>query len=163
MTHGDFDHTGNAAHVRAAFGGKVAMHPDDARMAEVGDMFANRERSNLLLRVLVPRLIGFGKSEQFVPDVLLEDRSALSGYGLAAEVVWIPGHSKGSIGILTDDGDLFCGDLFDNTKSPALNSIIDERDTALRSAAKLRTMNLKTVYPGHGKPFSMDQLPPGAA
>lgn len=116
LTHGDFDHTGNAAHVRAAFGGKIAMHPDDARMAEAGDMFVNREKSNFLLRALIPRLIGFGKSELFIPDALLEDGSALSEYGLEAGVIWIPGHSKGSIGILTAGGHFFCGDLFDNTK-----------------------------------------------
>jgi glyoxylase-like metal-dependent hydrolase (beta-lactamase superfamily II) len=158
LTHGDFDHIGNAAYVRAVFGGKLAMHADDARMAEVGDMFAGREKSNFLLRTLVPKVIGFGKSERFVPDLLLEDGSGLSDYGLEAEVISIPGHSKGSIGILTADGHFFCGDLFENTKKPALGSIVDDRESVVRSAARLKSFSIATVYPGHGKPFSMDEL-----
>ena len=134
------------------------MHADDARVAEVGDMFVNRSQSSFILRALVPRLFGFGKSERFTPDVLIEDGFDLSEYGLEARAITIPGHSKGSIGILTADGDFFCGDLFDNTKKPALNSLIDDRNTAIRSAAKLSSLRIRTVYPGHGKPFSMDQL-----
>jgi len=158
LTHGDFDHTGNAAYMRTTFGGKIAMHADDARMAEVGDMFVNRKRSNFILRVAIPRLIGFGKSEQFTPDVLLEDGSSLSEYGLEATVIWLPGHSKGSVGILTADGHFFCGDLFDNIRKPALGSIMDDHGAANWSAARLGTLKIGPVYPGHGKPFSMGQL-----
>ena len=158
LTHGDLDHIGNAAHLRAAFGSRIAMHADDARIAETGDMFVNRSKSSFILSALVPKLMGFGKSERFTPDVLIEDGFALSEYGLEARAITIPGHSKGSIGILTAAGDLFCGDLFDNTDKPALNSLIDDRDAAIRSAARLGPLGIRTVYPGHGKPFSMDQL-----
>jgi hydroxyacylglutathione hydrolase len=158
LTHGDFDHIGNAACLRAAFGSRIAMHGDDACVAEAGDMFVNRKKSNIVLRALIPRLIGFDKSRRFTPDVLLKDGSTLSEYSLEARAIWIPGHSPGSIGILTADGCLFCGDLFDNTKEPALNSLIDDHATAIRSAATLRALEIGMVYPGHGKPFSMDQL-----
>ena len=158
LTHGDFDHTGNAVAVRHAFGGRIAMHPADARMAESGDMFANRKKGNVVLRALVPKLIGFGKSEQFVPDALLEDGSSLSAYGLEAMVISIPGHSQGSIGVLTAGGDFFCGDLFDNTKKPGFTSLIDDREAANQSAGKLATLKIGTVYPGHGKSFSMSEL-----
>ena len=161
LTHGDFDHIGNAAHLRTAFGSRIAMHTEDARVAEVGDMFVNRKKSNFILRALVPRLIGFGKSERFTPDALIGEDYALSPYGLEARAIMIPGHSKGSIGILTADGHFFCGDLFDNTKKPALNSLIDDRDAAIRSAAKVRSLSIRTVYPGHGEPFSMDRLSEG--
>ena len=49
--------------------------------------------------------------EPFEPDVLLEDGQDLSSYGLDARVVLLPGHSRGSIGILTGDGSLFCGEI----------------------------------------------------
>jgi glyoxylase-like metal-dependent hydrolase (beta-lactamase superfamily II) len=134
------------------------MHSGDARMAETGDMFANRQKSNSLLRALIPWLIGFGSSERFTPDTLLEDGASLHDYGLEAEVIWTPGHSRGSIGILTGDGRFFCGDLLVSTKRPAVNSLIDDPEAIRRSIEKLRTLKIETVYPGHGKPFSMDQL-----
>jgi glyoxylase-like metal-dependent hydrolase (beta-lactamase superfamily II) len=39
LTHGDFDHTGNAAYLRNKFDTKIAMHVDDLGMVEHGDMF----------------------------------------------------------------------------------------------------------------------------
>jgi hydroxyacylglutathione hydrolase len=93
----------------------------------------------------------------------LSDGVALSSYGLEATVILIPGHSKGAIGILTTERDFFCGDLFDNTKQPALGSLIDDRQAALHSAGELSSLGIRTVYPGHGKPFAMEQFFKGAA
>lgn len=134
------------------------MHADDARAGEDGDMFAGRGKSSRSLGAAIPRLIGFGAAERFTPDVLLEDGRSLADYGLAATVVRIPGHSRGSLGILTTDGHFFCGDLLDNTRRPALTSLIDDREAAERSVAKLRTLPIHMVFPGHGEPFSMDRL-----
>lgn len=155
LTHGDFDHTGNAAHLRCKFGTTIAMHRDDSGMAEYGDMFYGRRRRNRLIRTIAPMLFGFGKSERLQPDFYVEDGYDLSGHGLDAKIISIPGHSKGSIGILTAGHDLFCGDLLINRDKPVLNSIIDDPVAANASIEKLKTLGVNTVYPGHGKPFPM--------
>jgi glyoxylase-like metal-dependent hydrolase (beta-lactamase superfamily II) len=77
-------------------------------------------------------------------------------YGFDAQVLSIPGHSKGSIGILTASGDLFCGDLLENATEPATNSIMDDVAACAASLKKLQGFDIDTVYPGHGKPFAMD-------
>jgi glyoxylase-like metal-dependent hydrolase (beta-lactamase superfamily II) len=158
LTHGDFDHIGNAAYLRSAFGARIAMHRDDSGMAERGDMFVNRKKPNILIRALLPTFTGFGTSERFTPDVLLDDGYDLSQHGLEARVICLPGHSKGSIGILTASGELFCGDLFENTKGPTLNSLTDDFTAANASVAKLEALKIGTVYPGHGRPFAMELL-----
>lgn len=157
ITHGDFDHTGNAAYLREKFDTKIAMHYGDLGMAEQGDMFWNRN-SNFLIKKIVPIIFRFGKSERFKPDLYIEDGDNLSEYGFDAKVIYIPGHSKGSIGILTAAGDLFCGDLFINTKKPVINSIMDDKEAANISMKKLESLNINTVYSGHGNSFSMDIL-----
>lgn len=158
LTHGDFDHIGNAAYLRSAFGARIAMHRDDSGMAERGDMFVNRKKPNVLIRTLVPIFTGFGASERFTPDVLLDDEYDLSQHGLEARVICLPGHSKGSVGILTTSGALFCGDLFENTKGPTLNSLMDDSTAANVSVAHLEGLKIRMVYPGHGQPFAMEQL-----
>lgn len=158
LTHGDFDHTCNAAHLRAKFGGKIGMHADDSGMAQHGDMFWNRKTGNALVGMLAAALFRFGKANRFEPDLLFEDGGALTAYGLIASVVTLPGHSKGSLGVLTADGDLFCGDLFENPAQPVLNSIIDDPAAAQASVEKLKGLAVQTVYPGHGKPFAFDAL-----
>jgi hydroxyacylglutathione hydrolase len=156
ITHGDFDHTGNCAFLREKFGTKIAMHPDDSGMVERGDMFSNRQSGNILIRMMTPLLFRFGKSERFVPDLYVEEGYDLSSFGWDAKVLSIPGHSKGSIGILTANGDLFCGDLLASTDGPALNSIMDDLAAAKASVDKLRNLEIGTVYPGHGDPFAME-------
>ena len=42
LTHGDFDHTGNAAYLAKTFDVEIAMHAGDWGMAQRGDMFAGR-------------------------------------------------------------------------------------------------------------------------
>ncbi len=158
LTHGDFDHTGNADYLRTAFGGKIAMHPGDLGMAEQGDMFFNRKQPNILIRTLVPLLTGFGKSQRFSPDILVDEGDGFSSYGFDAQVISIPGHSLGSIAILTDSADLFCGDLLENIKEPVLGSLTDDIPTAKASLQKLNGMNIGMVYPGHGQPFPMQRL-----
>jgi hydroxyacylglutathione hydrolase len=156
LTHGDFDHTGNAAYLRTRFDVQIAMHRDDAGMVERGDMFWNRQKGNALLRIVAPIFTGFGKSSRFSPDLTVENGDDLSAYGFDARVLALPGHSRGSIGILTASGDLFCGDLLENRGSPVLNSIIDDLTAANASVKKLESFNVRTVYPGHGEPFPME-------
>ena len=158
LTHGDFDHTGNAAYIREKFGAKIAMHYDDSGMVEHGNMFWNREKTNFLIRRIAPFLFRFGKAKRFKPDVYIKDGDDLSEYGFDAKVLDIQGHSKGSIGILTADGDLICGDLLENTSRPSLNSIMDDPTAAKASVIKLNGLSINKVYPGHGKPFTMQEF-----
>jgi hydroxyacylglutathione hydrolase len=159
LTHGDFDHTGNAAYLRSRLGAKIAMHRDDAGMAERGDMFWNRSSANRLIGLMAPILFHFPKSNRFTPDSYLAEGDHLSVYGFDARILSVPGHSKGSIGILTAGGDLYCGDLLENTKGPASGSIMDDPAACAASLEKLQALEISTVFPGHGKPFPISSLP----
>jgi hydroxyacylglutathione hydrolase len=158
LTHGDFDHTGNAAYLRETFGAEIAMHRDDSGMAEEGDMFWNRSSGNALIRLLALILFGFSKSNRFRPDLFAAEGDDFYEYGFDAQVLSIPGHSRGSIGILTTGGDLFSGDLFENAKGPATNSIMDDPAACEASLEKLSRFEVHTVYPGHGEPFAMESF-----
>jgi len=158
ITHGDFDHTGNAAYLRRQFGAPIAMHKGDSGMAERGDMFWGRKSGNGLIRVLAPVLFHFAQSDRFKPDVLVEDGFDFASYGFDAKAIVLPGHSSGSVGVLTADGNLFCGDLLDNTKQPALNSIMDDVEAAKAVLERLRGLQIRMVYPGHGKPFAPGEV-----
>ncbi|MBI5679641.1 MAG: MBL fold metallo-hydrolase [Methanobacterium sp.] len=154
ITHGDSDHTGNAAYLREKFDTKIAMHQGDSGMVQKGDMLWNRN-GNLLSKMISP-FMGLGKSNRFTPDFYVEEGYDLSEYGLNAKIIHIPGHSLGSIGVLTKGGNLFCGDLFTNTKKPAINSIMDDKVAAEASIEKLKDLNVDIVHPGHGKSFRME-------
>lgn len=168
-THGDIDHIGACAHLREVYGAPVAVQRDDAEILRTGDMSLGRKNKAAGMAVvfrlavwvvgLLNKLRGpHAMFQTLEPDVLLEDGQDLSAYGFDARVVSLPGHSNGSIGILTADGDVFCGDLLMNLRRPSLHFYVDDRAQALASVAKLRDLGVKTVYPGHGKPFELEQL-----
>ena len=50
--------------------------------------------------------------ERFNPDLEIDEGFDLSRHWLDGRILHIPGHLKGSIGVLTAKGDLFCGDIY---------------------------------------------------
>ncbi len=159
ITHGHIDHVGNAAYLREKHGAKIAMHGGDSAMVESRDMFIDM-RGGIVMGLVgaLIKILGLSDYEKFTPDIYLEDGQDLSPHGLDATVIHTPGHSEGSICIQTAEGDLFCGDLFNNTKNPEKASIIQDPDKLEASVEKIRASEYKTVYPGHGEPFRMEQL-----
>jgi hydroxyacylglutathione hydrolase len=158
LTHGHIDHVGNALYLKNKYGGKIAMHRDDSEIVDTGKMFG--DESGLIVKIVgfFTRLLGLSSFERFTPDVYLEDGQSLSPYGLDATIIHNPGHSRGSVSLLTREGDLFCGDLYTNNKQPEKASIIQDHDQLEKSYERLKKFEVKMVYPGHGKPFSMDQI-----
>jgi glyoxylase-like metal-dependent hydrolase (beta-lactamase superfamily II) len=155
LTHGDFDHTGNAAYFRKVFRSKIAMHHADLGMVEFGDMFWNRSQPNVVIRRLLRRLIKLRQSDRFLPDHYIENDQNLSEIEFPGHAISIPGHSKGSVGFLTQDGDFFCGDLLANIRKPGVWAIIDDQAAAKESVRRLLGIDIANVYPGHGNPFPM--------
>jgi hydroxyacylglutathione hydrolase len=153
LTHGHGDHTGNCVYLREKYGAPIAIHRGDSEMVESGIKAGLIDRIMLDILSFVFRM---GKPARFRPDLYVEDGQDLSAYGFDAKVVHLPGHSKGSIGILTAGGDLFCGDLITNKDKPVKHSIVDDPAEFNASLARLKTLPAKTVYPGHGKPFAME-------
>jgi hydroxyacylglutathione hydrolase len=157
LTHGDTDHSGNCAYLREKYAAKIAMHPAETIVAESGDMLSSR-KSRPFLASLFLAFFKLNRSDRFKPDFTVEEGYDLSEYGFDAKVLYLPGHSLGSIGILTGSGDLFCGDLLVNTHKPARNSLVDNPQEMTASIERLNSLTIKTVYPGHGSPFPFEQL-----
>lgn len=157
ITHGDSDHAGNAAYLRDKYGAKIAMHRRESAAVERGDMLLSRKRRPLLAR-MVFSLFKVKATDRFKPDFYVDEGYDLSGYGFDARVLYLPGHSSGSIGILTTEGHLFCGDLLTNRGKPAPNSLVDDAAEMRTSVERVKGLGIQMVYPGHGKPFSMEEL-----
>lgn len=160
LTHAHTDHAGNCAHLKETFRAPIGMHEGDTGKVERGDMFWRAEglTASMKLARAVTAVAGIAAFDSFTPDVLLSDGQSLAEYGTAATVYHLPGHSPGSICVLTDAGDFFCGDLLTSTRGPQRNSIIDVAADYTASLSRLRDLAVGTVYPGHGEPFTLDQI-----
>jgi glyoxylase-like metal-dependent hydrolase (beta-lactamase superfamily II) len=162
LTHGDFDHTGNAKYLKEKYNSKIALHNDDIGMVEQGDISWNRNM-NVFMRFLGKLMTFFlgmqlKKENRFVPDIVIENEQKLDEYGLDAQIITLPGHSKGSVGVLTKDGHFFCGDILENTKQPSPASMVSDSEEMKKSIEKIESLEFNNVYPGHGKPFEKKSL-----
>jgi hydroxyacylglutathione hydrolase len=158
LTHGDADHVGNAAYLREVYKTKVGIHKSDSLMIETGEESNSRKLKPDHLSLLFKAIRKLGLLDKqsrmvsFKADLYLEEGQSLSDYGCEASVLSIPGHTKGSIGILTKEGDLFCGDLMYNL--PGFG-YIDDAIEHKKSIDKIKKIEPRLIYPGHGKVFKL--------
>jgi len=161
ITHGDADHSGNARQLRDKYKVRIAMHAGDVGMVEQEVPLKRRIRP-WLYRVAFALMMFKRRLQKhrpdfprFKPDILLQDGQTLDEYGSAAMLLHLPGHTPGSIGIVTGQGDLLAGDTFTNRRKPGAAMFIENAAELEASLARLANLNIRTVYPGHGKPFFM--------
>jgi hydroxyacylglutathione hydrolase len=161
LTHGDADHVGNAAYLRDVYKTKVGIHKCDSLMIETGDESNSRKPKPDHLSLLFKAIRKLGlldkqsKMVTFKADLYLEEGQRLNEYGCEASILSIPGHTTGSIGVLTKEGDLFCGDLMYNL--PGFG-YIDDAIEHQKSIDRVKKLQPRLIYPGHGKAFQLKSL-----
>ena len=153
LTHGHMDHCQNAAYLVNALHIPIAMNKKDM------DLILDNRKQYLLAKTLLGKIVlsvslsSFEKDslEVFEPILYLKNGDDLSEYGIAAKVVELPGHTKGSIGIEIDDN-LFVGDALMNMFYPTVSMLYVDEQEMLSSAKYISGLGEKTIYFGHGKP-----------
>lgn len=165
LTHGDNDHSTNAAFLRKKFNTKIAMHSADVELVKNPSLENSLQNSNyssflykavfLLINTKIKKLTEkiLNEFESFNPDIIVKDGDSLLQYGFHCKILHLPGHTPGSIGILTESGDIIVGDTLANIKKPTAAPNAANFEMLNKSINKLKTMDIKTVYPGHGAPF----------
>jgi len=136
LTHGHFDHIGAVEFLRKELNAKVAIHKNDA------EMLLNPEKN-------LSRFIGMDISLS-PAEIMLEDNEKIMVGELEVKVLHTPGHTPGSICLLTEQG-LFSGDtLFagsiGRTDFPGGNM------TQLLQSIEKKLLDLNDdtkVFPGH--------------
>lgn len=159
LTHGDTDHAGNCKKLQDKYGVSIAMHQGDRNMVSTGQ--PRRRSANTLTGKLMALAAVKMKDTSgcFEPNLYLEDGQSMQEFSLDATVIHTPGHTRGSISILTAEGDLIVGDTLSNRKKPKTADLFEDETMLKTSLLKLRGLQAKTVYPGHGKPFPFEQFP----
>lgn len=152
LTHSDPDHSGSVVELKERTGAKVAMHVADAPSV-VGE--APLKEGPGVRGLAFRALLGLLRFRTFHPDVLLEEGDVLAGL----RVFHTPGHTRGSISLLTEQGVLFSGDavvtLRDEPTFPSHFWSLDF-DRALSSMRKLASLEFDVLAPGHGPPVVGD-------
>jgi len=154
LTHAHFDHAENAAQLSRTLGVPIGMNERDLNLIGSNasqELFAE----NLLGKiVLAASLKDFSARpmETFKPDVLLYDGDSLERYGVDGQIIALPGHTNGSIGVDAGKRDLVVGDALMNMFYPTVSMLYHDKSDMLKSARKISGLGSRTIYFGHGGP-----------
>jgi glyoxylase-like metal-dependent hydrolase (beta-lactamase superfamily II) len=154
LTHGHVDHTGSAAQLRESTGVPVQAGAGDAAVIRgeaemVPPVLQDTERP-----ILERLSASLPDTAPPVPvDRELVDADVLD-FGGGAEILAIPGHTKGSIAIhLPRHGVLFTGDTVANVGAVMLGNFNQDRAQTVASLRRLAALDVETARFGHGEPI----------
>lgn len=164
ITHGHIDHFGSAAELHRLTGAPVAGH-----VADLGVFRTGRAREPYLPTGPMGRLMARNKKlhvrvEPFEPGVLVTGETDLADFGVPARIVPTPGHTAGSVSVLTDEGDLVAGDLIANSffglvrGRPANPPFHDDPLGNLASLREMLALQPARLHVGHGTALDPDRV-----
>ena len=137
ITHTHMDHIGNLGELRKTISAPIAVHRLDAESLRQG--------------------------ARVEPDVIVEADLDLRQYGVAARAVWTPGHTRGSLSVVTESGEAIVGDLvfprFMAFGPPAIAFWAASREDSIASIRKVLALNPSTFHTSHGGPYRPEALP----
>lgn len=163
LTHAHDDHAGFLNELLDNSNAKVILNEKAVQRLKIGQNSFEGGCSSYLSLFFCKIMRLFGKGEHKFPSVdskkrymiLNADSRAEIEEKLSASIIDLPGHTTDSIGLLLNDGSLFCGDAAMNG-FPSKNRItiwIENLDEYKESWRKILRRKPVMIYPSHGKPF----------
>ncbi len=163
VTHAHFDHAGTLRAVVDRCRCPVAAHPAEARLLASGKVVIPPGTNRMAKRVkaftrrhpdLTTRVCSFRSVE---PDILISREQSLARLGFDASIIPTPGHTEGSLTVLTDAGNAFVGDIAVNMPLLGAQRYASpfgySPDEMASSLQTLILAGAKRIYPAHGRPF----------
>ncbi|WP_051969751.1 MBL fold metallo-hydrolase [Kitasatospora azatica] len=164
LTHGHIDHFGSASELHRLTGAPIAGHTADLTVYRSG-----RAREPYRPTGPMGRLMNRSRSlhvpvQRVDPEVVVTGELSLLDYGVEARIIPTPGHTAGSVSVLTDTGDLVAGDLVANsfmgliTGRPANPPFHDDPLGNLASLRAMLALKPTKLHVGHGTPLDPDRV-----
>jgi hydroxyacylglutathione hydrolase len=162
LTHAHFDHAGSAGRLKEMTGCRIMIHQSEAGRLKDGytDLPAGtRWKAKVLVglgRTFAKRLGSFPHTE---PDLLVDQDYALDKIGFPARVIHTPGHTRGSMVVKLDSGELIAGDsVFGVEGKQHFPPFAEDLPALVKSWRVIRDLKADTIFPAHGRPVSKESF-----
>ena len=155
LSHPHFDHAENADALSKKFNVPVAYNEKDDGIFDDYDSQPLHSYGLVGFVVLKASLKVLSRTKVTRPQnrFFVKEGDTLAEYGFPdIKVTELPGHSKGSIGLLVADDALLAGDALDNWIRPGMGHLYTDLEAEKKTVEKIRSFGKRTYYYGHGKP-----------
>lgn len=157
-THAHVDHAGSSAELKRLLGIPTAVHPADANQLRRGRM------NPLTPLRLEARLIKPVVNKPFPalePDLMIDESTDLSAFGVEGRILHTPGHTAGSISLYLSNGEAIVGDILMGGylggnllgARPNYHYFAEDLDAVRTSIRKVIASQPTRLYVGHGGPL----------
>ena len=173
VTHAHFDHVGSLAAIRQRCDCPVAVHAAEAQLLKAGRIVLPPGTGPFSRRLIAlgqrhPRIVQrLYRFDPVVPEILVAHELDLIGFGVEARVLHTPGHTAGSLTVLTASGHATVGDLAFGCRSFGAKRHMppfgDSLETIREQWRRLGAAGARWIHPGHGCAFPARRLLSAAA
>ncbi|MEW6621080.1 MAG: MBL fold metallo-hydrolase [bacterium] len=170
LTHHHHDHAALVEDIRKESNCKIIAHKNAINYMQKGMTYTKKTKSyNIWVKLLDMILSPFIKYN-YTPinltnyDIIVNnDRVDIYNLtGIQGKIIHTPGHSKDSISLLLSSGDIFVGDVAMNTLRVFGQKVrpleAESFNEVYKSWGKIIQCGAITIYPAHGKCFSVEEL-----
>ncbi len=158
LTHAHFDHAGNADAIHKYSGCPVVAHEAECAFLENGKN-AVIAPYNIAARLMSPFMnIPFAPTQV---DIVVKDALDLKPYGTEAKILLTPGHTPGSISVITSEGEAVVGDLIGGglmlgvllPTRPRYHYWVANMEEVRASLKRIFAHEMVKIHVGHGGPL----------
>jgi len=136
VNHAHFDHVGGLKTLKEITNAKILVHENDAEYLRKGTS-AEPKPLNFIVKLLfkfIPQFLTF--YDPVDPDIIIKDEYSLEEFGANAKVIHTPGHTLGTVSLVSDDGLAFIGCTahgFPLRLNPGLPTVAEDINQVLSS------------------------------
>lgn len=164
ITHSHWDHIGNVGLIKKIYSPKIIIGKKEREWVLKGYIDVPSPKGTLysiFLYHFLKTFSRFEKLERFKPDFEVDEYEVIKVDGEEIKIFPTPGHTPGSLTFKIREF-AFTGDtlLGPNPflKRPRLSMFLHDREKVYKAIEFLKELNVKIYFPGHGLPFTREQL-----
>jgi len=167
LTHDHADHFGSADELAKLTGAEVLVHKieHECMMKKIDDEVKPLKAYARFIMWMGEKLSRKQSDEpEYNADILIEDTFELDAYGIRGTIIQTPGHTKGSISVLMDNGDVIIGDnlmAMMPWSKPGKPMLAYSTVKIKESILKLIDLGATHFYLSHGKDYSLEVIQKG--
>ncbi len=161
VNHAHGDHAGGLKKLKDITSAKILVHEEDADYLRKGVSTKIAPRTFITKFLVWTMPESFKNYDSIEPDIVIKDEYSLEEYGVKAKVIHTPGHTAGTISLITEKGTAFigcCAQGFPLKLSPGLPAIAQDINLVCSSWQRIIDEGVTEAFISHGKSISVPKM-----